>query len=70
MEENIKRKKVNIILVITKSEAKKLEQQGLKFHQDLFTGKWKRRHYYLREDLEGKNIKKLSELRNNVINRA
>ena len=56
-----------IILVITKNEAKKLAAKGLKFHKDLFTGKWKRRRYYLREDWEGRNIKLLNELRGNKV---
>ena len=55
-----------IILVITKNEAKKLASKGLQFHKDLFTGKWKRRRYYLREDWEGRNITLLNEIRGNI----
>ena len=60
-------KAVKIILVITKIEAKKLAEKGLRFHTDLFTGKWKRRRYYLREDWEGRNIKLLNEIRGNIV---
>ena len=59
-------KAVNIILIITKIEAKKLAEKGLRFHEALFTGKWKRRRYYLREDWEGRNIKLLNEIRGNI----
>lgn len=62
----LKWKRWKIILVITKNEAKKLADKGLQFHKDLFTGKWKRRRYYLREDLEGRNIKLLNEIRGNI----
>lgn len=58
---------MKIILVITKNEAKKLAEKGLKFHKDLFTGKWKRRHYYLRDDWDGENIKLLNEIRSNIV---
>ena len=64
---NFKMKVVKIILVITKNEAKKLAEKGLQFHTDLFTGKWKRRRYYLREDWEGRNIKLLNEIRGNIV---
>ena len=60
-------KAVNIILIITKNEAKKLASKGLQFHKDLFTGKWKRRRYYLREDWDGNNIKLLNEIRGNKV---
>ena len=60
-------KVVKIILVITKNEAKKLADEGLQFHKDLFTGKWKRRRYYLKEDREGKNVSLLNEIRDNVL---
>lgn len=60
-------KAVNIILVITKNEAKKLADKGLQFHKDLFTGKWKRRRYYLRDDWDGKNIALLNEIRGNKV---
>lgn len=56
-----------IILVITKNEAKKLASKGLKYHDDLFTGKWKRRRYYLKEDRAGKNIALLNEIRGNIV---
>ena len=55
-----------IILVITKNEAKKLASKGLKYHDDLFTGKWKRRRYYLKEDRAGKNVALLNEIRGNI----
>lgn len=55
------------ILEITKNEAMKLAEKGLEFHKDLFTGKWKRRRYYLREDWECRNIKMLNEIRNKCI---
>ena len=60
-------KEVKIILVITKNEAKKLASKGLKYHDDLFTGKWKRRRYYLKEDRAGKNITLLNDIRGIVI---
>lgn len=60
-------KVVKIILVITKNEAKKLAGKGLKYHDDLFTGKWKRRRYYLKEDRAGKNIILLNEIRGNIV---
>ena len=60
-------KAVKIILVITKNEAKKLADKGLQFHKDLFTGKWKRRRYYLRDDWDGNNIKLLNEIRGNIV---
>ena len=60
-------KVVKIILVITKNEAKKLASLGLKFHKDLFTGRWKRRHYYLKDDWKGRNVKMLNEIRGNII---
>ena len=56
---------VKIILVITKNEAKKLASLGLKFHKDLFTGRHKRRRYYLKDDWNGRNVKKLNEIRGN-----
>lgn len=64
---NLYRKRWKIILVITKIEAKKLAEKGLRFHTDLFTGKWKRRRYYLREDWDGNNIKLLNEIRGNKV---
>lgn len=60
-------KAVNIILIITKNEAKKLADKGLQFHKDLFAGKWKRRRYYLRDDWDGNNIKLLNEIRGNKV---
>ena len=60
-------KAVKIILVITKIEAKKLAEKGLRLHTDLFTGKWKRRRYYLRENWEGRNIKLLNEIRGIIV---
>ena len=40
---------------------------GLKYHEDIFTGRWKRHRYYLREDWKGKNISLLRKLRKSIV---
>lgn len=54
---------MKIIKEISKVEAKKLADKGLKYHKDILTGKWKRRRYYLCDDMRGKNIALLNVLR-------